>query len=237
MKDQYRASLFLELGNEKLAQNDLPGALSSLLQAEKLDNKNTYILNSLAMVYFAQSQYNYAIDYLHRALKIDPNFSEAHNNLGQVYLSTRQYALAEKHINFAIQDLTYRSPEKALTNMALLHQHKKDYKKSKEFYLRALKINSEFCPAYKQYGQTLIYMKDYEGASSILDRAVRICLNNLEEAHYLSALSYYQLGKKDISVARLQEVIKLYPASEYADKARDLLRVVKQTSDQQQDKK
>lgn len=238
-KNDHRASLYLQAGEEKLASGQYPSALSDLLEAQKLAPNNPRVLNALGMVYFAQSQYNYSVQFLEQALDENPSFTEAQNNLGRVYLAIGKYSKAENYISAALKDLTYSTPEKPLTNMGLLYHQKKDYKKAKEYYLKALKANREFCPAYNQYGQTLLQLKDYEGAGLILDRAIRVCLENPEEVHYLSALSYYQMGRRDAAVARLQEVIRLYPTSEFADKARSLLTSIQQDPGKpdQQDKR
>lgn len=227
-REEHRATLFLEMGIENLEKGEYPQALQSLLEGYRLDPNNAQILNALGMTYFAQEQYQYAIDHLQKAIKKESNFSDAHNNLGRVLLSVGKFDSAEKHLKICLNDLTYPYPEKTLSNLGLLYFSKKDYVAAKEYYLRALKQNREFCPAYSQYGQTLLKMKDYEGAVLIFDRAIRICINNPEEVHYYSALSYYQFGKKDLATARLQEVIKLYPTSEYADKSRQLLAAIKQ---------
>ena len=70
-------------------------------------------------------------------------------------------------------------------------------------------------------------MQKYEAAIDSFDSALKLCNNNYDEAHYFSGLSYFKAGKPEKAEARLEEVIKLYPDSEYAAKAKDMLKLIR----------
>ncbi len=227
-KDEGKAALYLQIGNDLLAQNNYPEALTNLLQAERFAPDNPVVLNSLGMLYFAREKYATAADYIQRSLKAEPRYTDARTNLGRVYIAQGKYNKAIIEIKTALKDLTYNQPEKVQTNLGLAYLRKNNYLAAKEQLHSAIKLNKDYCPAYNYYGQTLMKLKDYDSAGGVFDRGIKVCQNNPEEVHFLSGLSYYQMGRKEMALVRLREVSKLYPASEYAEKSRSLLKVIEQ---------
>ena len=226
--NERRASFYLQIGNDYLEQKNYPEALTNLIEANKLSPNNPYILNSLGLLYLAREKYSLAAEHIQKALSINPKYTDARNNLGRVYISQGKYKSAISEIKTTLKDLTYSSPERAQTNLGLAYMRTNQYPKAKEQLLSALKTNQDYCPAYGYYGQTLMKLKQFEDASAVLDRGIRVCQYNPEEVHYLSGLSYYQSGRKEMAITRFKEVSKLYPASEYAEKSRSLLKVIEQ---------
>lgn len=227
-KDEGKAGLYLQIGNDLMAQNNYPEALSNLLLAQKHAPDNPVILNSLGMLYLARDKYKTAEEYVKKAVIAEPKYTDARTNLGRVYIAQGKYKKAIIETKKALKDLTYTQPEKAQTNLGLAYLRINKFKEAKTQLSTAIKLNKEYCPAYNYYGQTLMKLKDFESASGIFDRAIRVCQNSPEEAHYLSGLSYYQSGKSNMAITRFKEVAKLYPTSEYAEKSRSLLKVIEQ---------
>ena len=223
-----RASLYFQIGNDLLEQKNYPDALTNLLEADKLDPENPYIMNSLGMLYFAREKYDLAANYIQRAIKADPKYTDARSNLGRIYIAQGKYERAIAETKRALKDLTYNQPEKAHTNLGLAYFRKNNFKDAREQFLQALKLNKDYCPAYNHYGKTLMKLKQFDDASGVFDRGIKVCQHSPEEVHYLSGLSYYQRGKKDMALIRLKEVAKLYPGSEYSEKSRSLLKVIEQ---------
>lgn len=223
-----RALLYYQIGNDLLEQQNYPEALVNLLKAEKLAPDHPQIMNALGMLYFYREKYDTSVNYIRRAITADPTFTDARTNLGRVYIAQGKYKKAVFEIKKAMKDLTYSHPEKAQTNLGLAYLREDKYPEAREEFLQALKLNKDYCPAYSYYGQTLMKLKQYENASGIFDRGIKVCQNGPEEVHFLSGLSYYQMGKKEMAITRLKEVAKLYPSSEYAEKSRSLLKVIGQ---------
>lgn len=227
-RDEGKAALYLQIGNDLMAQNSYPEALTNLLLAEKHAPNNPVVLNSLGMLYFARDKFSTAEQYIQRAVDAEPRYTDARTNLGRVYIAQGKYNKAILETKKALKDMTYNQPEKAQTNLGLAYLRTRNYKAAKEQLGSAIKLNKDYCPAYNYYGQTMMKLKDYESAGGTFDRAIKICQNNPEEVHFLSGLSYYQMGKSNMAIIRFKEVAKLYPASEYAEKSRSLLKVIEQ---------
>lgn len=226
--DEKRASLYFQIGNDYIEQKNYPEALTNLLKAEELAPNNPLVMNALGLLYFYREKYETAVNYTQKAIALDPKFSDARSNLGRIYIAQGKYNKAIFEIKKAIKDLTYTHPEKAQTNLGLAYLRKDNFLKAREQFLQALKLNKDYCPAYSYYGQTLMKLKQYENATGIFDRGIKVCQNGPEEVHFLSGLSYYQMGKKEMAITRLREVSKLYPSSEYAEKSRSLLKAIEQ---------
>ena len=124
------------------------------------------------------------------------------------------------------KDLTYPAPEKAFVNLGLAEMRKGDLKEAANDFKKSLEANNRFCPGYNYYGQTLFQEQKYDDAIDSFETALKLCNNNYDEAHYYSALSYFKAGQREKAEARLEEVIKLYPESEYAAKAKTMLKII-----------
>lgn len=221
------ADVRLRVGTAHLQQGNYPQALTELLTAAELDPGNPIIHNNLALAYYVREKYPEAEQHLKAALEIEPKYSDARNNLGRVYIGMKQYDQAIQELTIVVNDLTYPSPEKAQSNLALAYYKKGDYLKARDVSLAALKSDKSFCPAQSVYGLSLFFLEDYRKAVAAFERTANQCDREKEESHYYSGLSYYKLGSKEKATARLQEVITLFPEGEYADKAKNMLTIIK----------
>lgn len=227
-QDKQKAELHLRLGAAHIGNGNYPVALQELLKAEALDPKNPVTHNNLGQVYFFRERYDLAEKHLQRALEIEPRYSEARNNLGRVLIEVGRYADAEKEIRKVIDDLTYGNPEKAYINLGLAKFNQKDFPAARAAFGKAMETQTDDCIANTYFGRTYFEVKDYERASSALDRAIGFCQKSLyDEPHFYSALAYYRLGDKSKSITRFEELIKYYPTGKYREKAKGMLSLIR----------
>ncbi|MBC7372115.1 MAG: tetratricopeptide repeat protein [Bdellovibrionaceae bacterium] len=229
-KDSEKAELYLKMGASQFENGNYPAAMSALLQAEKLDDKNPVIQNTLGITYFARQRNELAEKHIRRAIELDKNYTEARNNLARVLIQVGKYDEAEKEIRIVLNDLTYPAIDKAYINLGLAQFNQKHFAESKESFLRAMNATRDNCVANTYYGRSIFEMKDYEKAAPALDNAIGFCQKILfDEPHYYSALTYYRLGQKDRSVARFEEIIRFYPEGKFRDKAKAMLALIRKT--------
>lgn len=227
-KDPEKAELMLRIGTSHFEAGNYPAALAELLKAEELDGKNPVIQNNLGLVYFMRERYELAEKHLRNAVSLNPQYSDARNNLSRVLTEEQHYPEAEKEAKKVLDDLTYPNPEKAYMNLGLAQFEEKNYDASKESFLRSLNIQRDNCATNSYYGRSLFELKEYEKAAEALDTAVGFCQRALfDEPHYYDALTYYRLGQKDKSMARFEEIVKLYPNGKYRDKAKAMLELIR----------
>lgn len=222
------ADIHLRIGTAMWQQGNYPGALRELLTAARLDPKNAVIQNNLGLAYFTRERFDLAAEHIGRAIDLKPEYSEARNNYGRTLIELGRYDEAISELNKVMADLTYDSPTKALVNLGLAYFRKGEYRAAKVKLAEALKIDRENCLGQTLYGRTFLELAEFDSASKVLDNAVIICrASQYDEPHYYSGLSYYKLGRTSSAIARMEEVIKLYPQGQYAKKAQSLLKLMR----------
>lgn len=226
-KTKETAVLHFNIAVAHLESGRYPEALKQMLTAYDMDPENPMILNNLGLAYFVREKYLEAQKYISQALKIKPDYTDARNNLGRVLAALGRYEEATEELERVLKDLTYTAPEKALTNLGFVQLKQDNFEKAKKTLAKAIQSSREYCPAYNYYGQALFMNREYNKASDIFDRALRICERVPEEVHYFSALSYYKAGLSDKAIARFEEVVKNYPESEFAQKSESMLKIIK----------
>ncbi len=214
-----KADLHLQIGTGHLAKSQYADAIRELLVAEQLDPENPLVQNNLAIALFARKRIKDSIEHFQRALEIKPDYSEARNNLGRAFIEYNQPKEAIRELKLVIDDITYPQTERAYVNLGIAYLRMKDFAKAQVNFQEALNLNRNYCLAHNYYGQALYFQKKYGQAAAALDSAVQLC-QNLDEAHYYNALSYLQLGQTEKARTRMNEIVSLYPQSEFAEKAR-----------------
>lgn len=227
-KEQNEAELHMRIGTAHLTKGNLPFALSELNMAEKLDPNNPMVQNNLGLVYFFNERYEESLKHLDRALKIRPDFTEARNNHARVLIELTRYDAAIAELKIVLNDLTYPEPAKAWVNMGIAFFRKNDFATAKEKFAKAIEINRENCLAHTYFGRALLELQQLNQASSALDNAVVICRpNRFEEPHYYSGLTYYKLGKTTSAIARMEEVIHLFPTGKFVKRAESMIKLMR----------
>lgn len=227
--DKDRAQLHLQIGTGYLSQGQYPQAMSELQKAEQLDPENPLILNNVGLAYFVRGKIKQAETKFRAAIKSNPKYSDAKNNLARVLLDQDKTQEALKWLHAVEGDLTYQFPEKTMANLGMAYFTLGQYQKAEEYLERSLTVRRQNCVTANYYGRTLFELKRVEQAAQMLDQAVEFCRTaRFEDPLYFSAMSYFTLGEKEKSRARLQELLKDYPKSKYVAKAKGMLELLEQ---------
>lgn len=223
-QNKEEALLHLEMGSAFLQSGRYPDALRELLLAEKADPLNPIVQNNLGLVYFIREKSETAQNHLRRAVDLKSDYTEARNNLSRVLIELGQYDKAISELKIVLRDLTYADTSKAYTNMGLAYFRRGQYGEAKKNLSLALKTNRENCLAYTLFGRSQMELGDTKAAASSLDSAVILCQPvEFDEPHYFAGLAYNKLGQRDKAIARLEEVVRLYPSGKYNRKAQEML--------------
>lgn len=227
-QEKEKADLYLRMGSSLIEEGNYPSALSALLKAQELDPQNPLILNNLGQVYFLREKYELAEKQFRKAIELQKDYTDARNNLSRVLIEQGKYAEAEKELNIVLADLTYGGADRAYINLGLAKFNQKQFTQAEQAFVKVLKLKSDDCIASDYYGRSIFEQKDYSRAAEALDRAIGFCQKNLfDEPHFYSALAYYRLGDKEKSMARFEELIKLYPDGKYRQKAKGMLDLIR----------
>lgn len=223
-KDRLRAEALLASGTQSLSVGNYPAALRDLLAAARYDPKHAVIQNNLGTAYFVRDRFELAEKHYARAIALNGKYTEARNNRGRALIELFRYDEATRELEKVLEDLTYPAPEKAWFNIGLAYFRRGNFNTSKDKFAEALRLNRQYCLAQTYYGRSLLELEDFDRAATALDNAVGLCkAEPRDEAHYFSGISYFKLGRTDKAVARMEEVIRLYPDGKYAKKAESMV--------------
>ncbi|MBX3020597.1 MAG: tetratricopeptide repeat protein [Bdellovibrionales bacterium] len=228
-RDQERAALHLQIGTGYLSAGQYPLAITELLKAEQLDPQNPSMLNNLGLAYYVNGRLKQAEEKFRGAIKYKSDYSDAKNNLARVLIDQQKFEEAIRILSVVENDLTYHYPEKTLSNLGMAYFQLGQYKRAEDLLARSLLIRRESCTTAHFYGRTLLELKRLKDSAQVLDNAVEYCRSTkFEDPLFFSAMSYFSLGEKEKSRARLDELLKDYPKSKYVAKAKGLLELLAQ---------
>jgi Tfp pilus assembly protein PilF len=227
--DKERAGLYFKIGTGFLSKGQYPQAMSELLKAEQLDPKNPQILNNLGLVFYLRGRVKQAEEKFRKAIKYESRFSDAKNNLARALMDQQKYPEAIKLLEEVEADLTYGAPERICSNLGMAYFEQGNFKKAEGYLSRSIEIRRQNCTTANYYGRTLLELKRPKESAEMLDQAVEYCrATKFEEPLYFSAMSYFTLGEKEKSRARLEELLKEYPKSKFVAKAKGMLELLEQ---------
>ena len=227
-KNQEEAELRSRIGTAHLQRGNYPAALRELLRAEEIDPQNVIIQNNLGLVYFLRERYDISAEHLARAIEINPRFSDARNNYARALIELGRFDEAKRQLDIVLRDLTYDDPPKAWVNYGLVYFRKKDFEAARQKFAEAIKINRDNCLAQTLYGRTFLEQGKNTTAAEALDNAVVVCRpSKYDEPFYYSGLAYYKLGRTSAAIARMEEIVKLYPQGTFAPKAESMLKLMR----------
>lgn len=227
--DKERAFLHLKIGTAYLAQGQYPAAMSELLKAEGMDPHNPQILNNLGLAFYVRGRLQQAEGKFRAAVKEDSTFSDAKNNLARVLLDQSRTKEALKILQQVEGDLTYPYPEKTFSHLGMAYFQLGEYQKAETYLSRSLAVRRQNCMTASYYGRTLQELKRTQEAAQALDQAIDYCREvHYEDPLYFSAMSYFSLGDKEKTRARIEELLKDYPKSKYVAKAKGMLELLEQ---------
>jgi Tfp pilus assembly protein PilF len=227
-KAREEAEFHLRIGTSHLVEGNYPRALSELLLAAKMDPGNPLVQNNIGLVYFFQQHYGESLQHFENALKIRPTFMEARNNHARTLIELEHYDQAISELKTVIGDLTYPDPSKAWVNMGVAYFRKKDFASARDRFSKAIQIDRNNCLAVNYFGRALYELGKLTDAAQALDNAIVVCKSvKFDEPHYFSGLTYYKLGKTNSAIARMEEVMQLFPHGPYAGKAESMLKLMR----------
>jgi type IV pilus assembly protein PilF len=221
------ALLHLQVGSSFLREGRYPDALRELLLAEKADPSNPVVQNNLGLVYFIREKNELAEKHLQRAVDLKSDYTDALNNHARVLIEMKKYDRAIDELKKVLKDLTYSESDKAYTNFGLAYFRQGKYAETKKYTSQAIRLNRNSCYAYTLFGRSQLELGEFNSAASSLDAAVALCkAAAFDEPHYFSGLAYDKAGDKAKAIARLEEVVRLYPAGKYTRKAQAMLNLI-----------
>ena len=141
---QDEAQRYLKLSRIQFEQGKTQEALESVTTALKFDSRNSDAHYFLGVIRYQLSEFKAASKSFKKAIQLNPYFTDAHNHLGLAYRETQQYDKALEEFATALNDKSFRSPEKIHFNIGHLYLARKMYPEAIASFQKAIQLS----PAY-----------------------------------------------------------------------------------------
>jgi type IV pilus assembly protein PilF len=223
--DKDKARAYEDIGTSAVRQGKLRTALENYLKAEKLDPENAYIKDELAQVYRDLGQYQKALEYFKEAIVLKPRFPEAQNNLGALYFQLKQYDLAIEYCQKAADDLLYKTPHFAYTNLGAAYYFKGNHEKAVNSFQQALKLAPEYSPAYFGLGYVYEELNNWNGAIEAYQKSILYNPDNAD-AYFRMGKLYKKMNRTLEAQEALRHFLELVPEGPDAEEAKRLLKTM-----------
>jgi tetratricopeptide (TPR) repeat protein len=221
--DKDKARAYEDLGTSAVRQGKLRSALENYLKADKFDPGNAYIKDELAQVYRDLGQYQIALQYFKEALTLKPRFPEAQNSLGTLYLLLKEYDVAIEYCQKAADDLLYKTPHFAYTNLGTAYYFKGNHAMAVRSFRQALKLAPEYSPAYFGLGYVYEELNNWNGAIEAYQKSIFYAPDNANTYFRIGKL-YRRMNRAVEAQEALRHFLELVPEGPDAEEAKRLLK-------------
>jgi type IV pilus assembly protein PilF len=208
-------------GASYLSNGELNKAFVEFQEALKANPEDKETLNFLGYISTRYGKYKEAVSYYKKAVAIDPNYSEAVNNLGIAYAELEQWDEAIHQFNTALNDPTYRTPDRAYSNLGFVYYMKGEYGKAEKALKEALVRNPVSARAVYVLGLVYIQLGNDDLAIDSFMKAIGMVPDYID-AHWELANVYLRTGDKARALKHFEVVAekgdnpaRIRKASEY----------------------
>jgi tetratricopeptide (TPR) repeat protein len=206
----------VKLGMDKVAKNDLQGALIDFKKAEEVNKADPEIYYGLSLTYRQWGKPQLALDYVDKAIRYGDNLgfehpgmkSEAYNLKGDILSSLKRYDEALENFKKALKDDYYTTPEFTLYNMAVIYMSQGRIDDAQTSLNNALTKNAHYAPAWLLVGK----INFQKGLSAQAESAFKHAIEefpDFTEAHWELALLYIKTENYKSAAEHLREVVRL----------------------------
>lgn len=206
----------VKLGMEKVAKNDLQGALIDFKKAEEANPSDPEVYYGLALTYRQWGKPQLALDYVDKAIRYGNKLgfehpgmkSEAYNLKGDILNGLKRYDEAMDNFKKALKDDFYTTPEFTLYNMAVIYMMQGKIDDAQASLNTALTKNSHYAPAWLLVGKINAQKGSNAQAESAFKHAL-LEFPDFTEAHWDLALIYIKDEDYKSAAEHLREVVRL----------------------------
>jgi type IV pilus assembly protein PilF len=192
----------MRMGITYLEQRNLPSAMRELAKASELDPDNPEVDMVLGLAYKERGDMSKAEENLRKAIDKKPDYADARNNLGIVLAERKAWDPAIREFEAAAANVMYTTPERAYFNLGAAYRAKGDSSNAERAYLRALRANDRYAPAYIALAGVFGGQGKWTDAASVLTR----CVDLLPDY----APGWMELGRAWLRLSRPADALKAF---------------------------
>lgn len=208
---QKKAKIYYTHGTQKLIEKNYTEALKHLIQAHRLDSKDSRILNNLGMAYFLKGRQDLALEYIKEAVELDNKNSDARNNLASIYLKQGSLNKAKEQYEKVLGDLLYTNQYRVHYNLGLIEERKGNIDLAIKNYEKAAGMRIDYCAA--NYKLATSYQKTGKIANALnwYKKSVRGNCENNVQPFYDWANLLIKMGKNNEAIEKLDYIVEKFP--------------------------
>ena len=165
--------IHLQMGTNYLNKGNLEMAHFELNKASRLIPKNPDVHFALGTVNVLRDDLELAVKAYQRTIELDRHYADAYNNLGFSYLKLGKWDDAIGASTKALNEVTYETPERALTIIGWAHYKKGDPARALDFLGRALEVRPEQPDAENKMASIFLEQGRTKKAKNILTDLVK----------------------------------------------------------------
>jgi Tfp pilus assembly protein PilF len=217
------------MGIDHLENGRTAMALRELLDAEQLTPNDPWVHFALAEAYRRSNRPQDSVRHLERTMLLDPGLQSARLNLSGVYVQMGDYANAARHAQILVDDPTFATPWRALTNLGWSELRMGRIAEARRHLELAIQYSPRYWPALLNLG----ILEGGEGrrleAVALFQRVVDLDPGPLAtaEAHYRIAETFIALGQQEKAVRHLDAVAGIQPNGQWGAKSEEYLKLLR----------
>ena len=215
-----RAALLVDAAQGSLIEKDPIGAIQYLKSAQELAPKLWTIYHMRALAFQMRKMPDEALVEMKKAVDLSPENPYAMNTYGKFLLDSGKLPEAEKYLQMAANDRTFRESYKANTSLGILNYRRGLLEAAeKNFSLAVNDDPANSCIAYYYQGHILVKKGKLSEATQTYERASNKLCAAFVDAHYALGLVYEKSRKYDLARKKYLDISQNFPESSYSDQA------------------
>jgi len=191
--------IHLQIGTNYLNKGNLEMAHFELNKAARMIPENPEVHFALGTVHVLREDLELAIKEFKRTIELDPHYADAYNNLAFSHLKSGRYDEAIQASEKALQEVTYETPERALTIIGWAHYQKGDPARALDYLGRALETRPNHPDAENKMATIFLEQGRTDKAKDILLGLVKR-IPNFAGARLNLGIVFFK--EKDVLAAR-----------------------------------
>ena len=218
-----KTKLYYGQGTEMLVKKEYSKALEYLLEAQKLNPKDSEIQNNLGMAYYFKKRSEKAKSHLKRAIELDPKNSNARNNYASILFREGNYKEAKHQYQKVKEDLIYPHQYRTYYNLALIEGELKNNNEMIRLLHQSIAERDDFCPSHYKLGELSYRKEQLSAAIKHFKNASKGTCYKYPAPIYYQAIIWQRLAAPDKAAGKLTEILNNFEKSEYAKMAKTKL--------------
>ena len=205
-----------------MQSQDYPRALDLVKSSIRHNPENAKAHSVAGLIYQRQGFSQQAREYFSKAIQLDPNDPAIRNNFGNYLCAERKFGAAEENFLIAANSPGNAQPDTALTNAGLCALRANDSNRAKDFFSKAVQVNSAQTIALYQLALMSQRNADAVTASGFLQHYLTHKSHSAKTLLLASKIES-DLSNNDGYRNLLQQLVRDFPDSPEATQAQFLL--------------